>query len=56
VKDSFFFIFLPKRSFGDNIRAFFERSEEEGVPQWASIDLAIAHTAVVDIQLDNKWE
>jgi hypothetical protein len=45
---------LPKRSFGDYIRAFFERSEEEGEPQWASIASAIAHTTAVDIQLDNK--
>jgi hypothetical protein len=45
---------LPKRSFGDYIRAFFERSEEEGEPQWASIASAIAHTTAVDIQSDNK--
>jgi hypothetical protein len=27
---------------------------EEGEPQWASIDLAIAHTPAVDIQSDNR--
>jgi hypothetical protein len=41
-RDSFFFYILLKRSFSDYIRAFFERSEEEGEP------------LAVDIQLDNK--
>jgi hypothetical protein len=49
-----FFIYLPRRSLGDYIRAFFERSEEEGGTAVGVDCLAIAHTTAGDIQLDNK--
>jgi phosphatidylglycerophosphate synthase len=34
----FFFYILLKRSFSDYIRAFFERSEEEGEPELSAND------------------